>query len=119
MTSGVPHHCHHLNLVRRHASFVQFTKTELSLVPLYLCAWFGLVIALLMAFLKNALKYIKKKNQINYILIVYSMLLHIMLYVMLAYLILFAALFNAVCIMLIFLPLIFANAFCFHAVLGY
>ena len=50
MMSGVPHHCHHLSLVRRHTCFVQFTKTEL-----YICAWFGPVIALLMAFLKNAL----------------------------------------------------------------
>ena len=29
MMSGVPHHCHHLSLVRRHTCFVQFTKTEL------------------------------------------------------------------------------------------
>ena len=35
-------------------------------------------------------------------------------YLMLVYLMLFAALYNAVCIML-FLLLIFANAFCFHA----
>ena len=31
MMSGVPHHCHHLGLVLRHTSFVQFTRTELSL----------------------------------------------------------------------------------------
>ena len=42
-------------------------------------------------------------------------LLYIILYTMLAYLMQFAALFNAVCIMLLFLPLIFADAFCFHA----
>ena len=28
MMSGVPHHCHHLSLARRHTCFVQFTKTE-------------------------------------------------------------------------------------------
>ena len=47
------------------------------------------------------------------------MLLYIMLYIMLAYLMLFAALCNAVCLynafFLPFLPLIFANAFCYHA----
>ena len=44
------------------------------------------------------------------------MLLYIMLYVVLAYLMLFyfAALSNAVCIVLLFLPLISANAFYFH-----
>ena len=43
------------------------------------------------------------------------MLLYIMLYIVLAYLMLFAALSNAVCfIMLLFLPLISANAFYFH-----
>ena len=47
------------------------------------------------------------------------MLLYIMLYIMFAYLMLFAALPNAVCLHNAFssrfLPLIFANAFCFHA----
>ena len=44
------------------------------------------------------------------------MLLYIMLYIVLAYLMLFAALINAVCcIMLLFLPLISANAFYFNA----
>ena len=51
------------------------------------------------------------------------MLLYIMLYIVLAYLMLFAALTNAVCLynasflsfVSIFLPLIFQNAFCFHA----
>ena len=55
MMSGVPQHCHHLSLVWRHTCFVQFTKTELYPLSLYICAWFGLVIALLMVFLKNAL----------------------------------------------------------------
>ena len=39
----------------------------------------------------------------------------LMLYVMLAYLMLFAALCNAVCLHNAFFPLIFANAFCYHA----
>ena len=43
------------------------------------------------------------------------LLLYIMLYIMLAYSMLFAALSNAVCLHNAFLPLIFANAFCFHA----
>ena len=44
------------------------------------------------------------------------MLLYIMLCILLAYLMLFAALFNAVCLYdAYFLPLIFANPFCFHA----
>ena len=55
MMSGVPHNCHHLSLVWRHSCFVQFTKTELYPWSLYICAWFGLVIVLLMVFLKNAL----------------------------------------------------------------
>ena len=39
-----------------------------------------------------------------------------MLYIMLAYLMLFYSLFNAVCLYIIyFLPLTFANSFCFHA----
>ena len=47
------------------------------------------------------------------------MLLYKMLYIMLAYLMLFAALSNAACLYnvftILFLLLIFANAFCFHA----
>ena len=43
------------------------------------------------------------------------MFLYIMLYIILAYLILLAALSNAVCLYNVFLPLTFANAFCFHA----
>ena len=44
------------------------------------------------------------------------MLLYIMLYIVHAYLMLFADLTNAVCIMLLCLPLISANAFYFQAV---
>ena len=62
MMSGVPHHCHHPSLVWRHYCFVQFTKTELYPWPLYICAWFGLVIPLLMVFLENALMCAKKSN---------------------------------------------------------
>ena len=44
------------------------------------------------------------------------MLLYIMLYIVLAYLMLFAALTNAVCLNnASFFPLIYANAFYFHA----
>ena len=43
------------------------------------------------------------------------MLLCIMLFIMLAYLMLFAALADAVCLHNAFLPLIFANTLCFHA----
>ena len=44
------------------------------------------------------------------------MLAYLMLYIVLAYLMLFAALSNAVCLYnASFFPLIFANAFCFHA----
>ena len=65
MMSGVPHHCHHLSLVWWHSCFVQFTKTKLYPWSLYICAKFGLVIALSMVFLKNALMCILKKSQIN------------------------------------------------------
>ena len=44
-------------------------NSELLLLSLYICAWFGLAIALLMAFLKNALMRVKL-CQINYIMIV-------------------------------------------------
>ena len=47
------------------------------------------------------------------------MLLYIMQHIMPAYVMMFAALSNAVCLynafFFFFLPLIFANAFCFHA----
>ena len=66
MMSGVPHHCHHLSLVWRHICFVQFTKTELFPWSMHICAWFGLVIALLMVFLKNALLCIKKVKLFNH-----------------------------------------------------
>ena len=66
-----------------------------------------------MVFLKNALMCIKKVklNMHDCLPIV------VLLYIMLAYLMLFAALSNAVCLYnaLFFLLLIFANAFCFHA----
>ena len=57
-----------------------------------MCAWFVLVIALLMVFLKNALMCIFFKVK----LINHDCLPMLMLYVMLAYLMLFAALSNAV-----------------------
>ena len=60
---------------------------------------------------------IKKVKLINHDCLPILMLLYIMLYIMLAYLMLFTALSNAVCLYnaFLFLPLIFANAFCFHA----
>ena len=64
MMSDVTHHCHHLSLVWRHTCFVLFTKTELCPWSLCICAWFGLVIALLMVYLKNALM-CNKKSQIT------------------------------------------------------
>ena len=58
----------------------------------------------------------KKVKLINHDCLPIIVLLYIMLYIMLAYLMLFAALFNAVCLhSASFLPLISANAFCFHA----
>ena len=57
MMSGVPHHYHPIILVWRNTCFVQLTETELYPWSLYICAWFGLVIDLLTAFLKNALMY--------------------------------------------------------------
>ena len=81
-----------------------------------------------MVFLKNALMCILKKERkksvklINHDCLPILMLLYIMLYIMLAYLMLFAALSNAVClynVFFVYLQLIFANAFCFHAVLVY
>ena len=126
MMSGVPHHCHHLSLVLRHTCFVQFTKTELYPWSLYICAWYGHVMALLMVFLKNALMCIKKVKLINHDCLPILMLLYIMLYIVLAYLMLFAALTNAVCLnnasfffllffFFFFFSLICANAFYFHA----
>ena len=71
-----------------------------------------------MVFLKNALMCIKKVKLINHDRLPILMLLYIMLYIVLAYLMLLAALSNAVCLynafFLFFLPLNFANAFCFH-----
>ena len=61
----------------------------------------------------------KKVKLINHDFLPILMLLYIMLYIMLAYLMLFAALSNAVCLynvfILFFSLLIFADAFCFHA----
>ena len=69
-----------------------------------------------MVFLKNALMCIKKVKLINHDCLPILMLLYIMQYIMLAYLMLLAALCNAVCLHdAFFLLLIFANAFCFHA----
>ena len=61
----------------------------------------------------------KKVKLINHDCLPILMLLYIMLYIVLAYLVLFAALSNAVCLHnASFLPLIFANAFCFMLCLG-
>ena len=60
----------------------------------------------------------KKVKLIHHDCLPILMLLCMMLYIMLAYLMLFAALPNAVCLLnafFLFLLLIFANAFCFHA----
>ena len=98
MMSDVSHHCHHLSLVRRHTCFIQFAKTDLSLLSLYICAWFGLVAALLMAFLRKCINvYIYKKKRKKVYLINLDCLSNFMLlYIMPVYLMLFAAcLFNA------------------------
>ena len=63
-----------------------------------MCAWFGLVIDLLMAFRKKCINVHKKVKLINHDCLPMSMLLYIMLYIMLAYLMLFAASSNAVCL---------------------
>ena len=65
---------------------------------MYICSWLGLVIALLMVFLKNALMCIKKVKLSNHDCLPMSMLVYIILRIMLAYLILFAAMSNAVCL---------------------
>ena len=78
--------------------FVQFTKTELYPWSLCICAWLGLVIALLMVFLKHALMCIEIVKLINYDCLPILVLLYVMLCIMLAYLILFAALSNAACL---------------------
>ena len=65
--------------------------------PCY-CFVDGLVIALLMVFLKNALMCDKKVKLINLDCLPILMLLYIMLYIVLAYLMLFPALTNAVCL---------------------
>ena len=63
-----------------------------------------------MVFLKNALMCIKKVKLINHDCLPILMLLYIMPYIMLL-----AALYNAVCLHASFLPLIYVNAFYFHA----
>ena len=69
-----------------------------------------------MVFLKNTLMCINKVKLINHDCLPILVLLYIMLYIMLDYLMLFAAFSNAVCLYnVFFLLLIFANAFCFHA----
>ena len=56
-----------------------------------------------------------KVKLINHDCLPILMLLNIMLYIVLAYLMLFAALSNAVCLYdAFYMPLIFANVFCFH-----
>ena len=59
----------------------------------------------------------KKVELINHDCLPILMLLYItlMLYVMLAYFMLLAALSSAVCLHNAFMPLIFTNVFCFHA----
>ena len=59
---------------------------------------------------------IKMVKLINHDFLPILMLLHIMLYIMLVYLMLLVAISNAVCLHnTFFLLLIFANAFCYHA----
>ena len=94
------------------ASRPKFTKTELYARSQYICAWFGLVVPLLMVFLKNALMCIKKVKLINH-----DCLPIWMLYIMLAYLMLFAALSNAVCLhnaLFVFIAIDFCKCFLFH-----
>ena len=58
----------------------------------------------------------KKIKIINHDCLLNLMLMTIMLFIMLAYLMLFTALSNAACLHnAYFVPLILANAFCFHA----
>ena len=58
----------------------------------------------------------KKVKLINHDCLPILMLLYVMLYIVLAYLMLLAAVTNAVCLHnACFLPLIYANAFYFHA----
>ena len=76
-------------------------------------------IALLVAFLINALMCIYKKKKsvklISHDCLPIFMLLYIRLYIVLAYLMLLAALSNADCLYNAFLPLIFENSLCYHA----
>ena len=80
-----------------------------------ICAWFGLVIVLLMFILKNALMCTKKVKLINHACLPILVLLYIMLHTTLAYLMLFAALSNAVCLYNAFFAIDFFKCFLFHA----
>ena len=83
---------------------------------MYICAWFCLVIDLLMVFLKNSLMCIRKVKLINHDCLPILMLLYTMLYIMLAYLMLFAALSNAVCLYnASYFAIDFYKCFLFHA----
>ena len=71
--------------------------------------WFGLVVAMLMAFLKNALMH-KRRNKVklfNHDCLPILILLYIMLYIVLAFLKLFAALSNAACLHNAFIRFLF------------
>ena len=106
-------HCHHLSLVWIHTCFVLLTKTELSLWTLCMawpCYWFvdGLSLKCIIVY--------KKAKLINHDCLSILMLLYVMHYIMLAYWMQLAALLSTVCLHnASFLPLNFANAFCFHA----
>ena len=91
-----------MNSILHHCTYVY-----VCVKCMYVCAWFGHVMALVMVFLKNALMCIKKVKLINHDCLPILMLLYIMLYIVLAYLMLyivnaylmlFAALSNAVCL---------------------
>ena len=76
-----------------------------------MCAWFGLVMALLMAFHKNALMCTNKVKLINHDCLPVLVLLYIVLYIMLACLMLFAALSNAVCLYNASFAIVFSKCF--------
>ena len=72
--------------------------------------------------------YFKKVKLFNHDCLAILMLFYIILYIMIAYLMLFAAFSNATCLYnasflltfsLALMTLIFANAFCFHALLWF
>ena len=78
-----------------------------------MCAWFGLVIAMMIVFLKNSLMCIKKVKLMNHDCLPIFMLLYVMLYVMLACLMFLAALSNAVCLYNAFFSIDFCKCFLF------